>query len=282
MRFDFFTLGGSQLWADLFFYQKWRIQRYFESQTCRLLDPWDIKRHEGSFESCLKAFYKYIEIYELPRQKGHMIIMLHGLFDSKNIFKPLWREALKNNFLAAAVNYPSSQQRITTHVNQLETFLDNLIDVTEISFVTKGIGNLILRELLARPSQWQKKLKIKRIVEIAPVNQGSKLFQLLYKYKMFNMLFGPILKDCIPAKVAYMPNIDSKYELGIIDCKTPLLNLIKILPDSIKNRIYNENEAFTESKTSYIKIDNWHINPLNNKDIVSMTINFLKSGKLKK
>ena len=283
MRFDFFTLGGSQLWADLFFYQKWRIQKYFESKKCRLLDPWDIKRHEGSFESCLEAFYKYIEIYELPRQKGHMVIMLHGLFDSKNIFKPLWRELIKYRFVAAALNYPSSQLGINAHVNQLETFLDNLVDISEVSFVTKGIGALILRELLSRTNRnWQQKIKIKRIVEIAPPNQGSKLFAYLSKIKICNMIFGPMLKDASPKKVAYLPNIDQNIELTIIDCKNPWLNILQTLPYDINRKLFNENEAYVEKNKNLIKLKNWKLNPLKNQKILSLTIDFLKNGQLKK
>ena len=106
MRFDFFTLGGSQFWEDVFFYQKWRIQRNYKTKQYRLLDNWDIRRAEGRFENCRRAFLKYIEVFQLSRQKGHMVIMLHGLGESKNIFKPLWREALKNGYQPCAVCLP--------------------------------------------------------------------------------------------------------------------------------------------------------------------------------
>lgn len=283
MRFDFFTFGGSQLWEDIFFYQKWRIQRHFESKKCRLLDPWDIQRHSGSFEECSKAFYKYIEIYELPRQKGHMIVMIHGLFDSKNIFKPLWRTALANKFCAAAVNYPSSQKSLDAHVSQFETFLNNLVDINEVSFVTKGIGALILRELLNRHNmEWQKKIKVNRIVEIAPPNQGSRLFAKLSRFKLANLVLGPMLKDATPKKVAYLPDIDKSIETGIISCGTPIVNLIELLPNDYKNKLHAENEAYFEDAKDFIKVKNWHFNPLKNKQIVKDTICFIKNGCFKK
>ena len=68
MRFDFFTLGGSQFWEDVFFYQKWRIQRNYKTKQYRLLDNWDIRRAEGRFENCRRAFLKYIEVFQLSRQ----------------------------------------------------------------------------------------------------------------------------------------------------------------------------------------------------------------------
>ena len=283
MRFDFFTLGGSQLWEDIFFYQKWRIQRHFESKKCRLLDPWDIKRHQGSFDECAKAFFKYIEIYELPRQKGHMIVMLHGLFDSKNIFKPLWRAALANHYYAAAINYPSTQKSISAHASQIEVFLNNLADISEISFVTKGIGALVLRELLCRTDcEWQKKLKICRIVEIAPPNQGSRLFAKLADSKLPNLIFGPALKDATPKKVAFIPNIDPKFELGIIDCGNWWINLIRLLPEQYRRNLLADNEAFSETAKEIVKVKNFKFNPINNKIIVNKAMNFIKTGSFEK
>ncbi len=283
MKFDFFTFGGAQLWEDIFFYQKWRIQRHFESKKCRLLDPWDIQRCSGTFETCSKAFYKYIEIYELPRQKGHMIIMIHGLFDSKNIFKPLWRAAISHKFCAAAVNYPSSQKSLDAHVSQFEMFLNNLVDINEVSFVTKGVGALILRELLNRQNmEWAKKIKINRIVEIDPPNQGSKLFSFLAQYKIANLVFGPMLKDATPQKVNYLPDIDKTIECGVINCGGPINNLIALLPDDYRKKIYMVNETTASNIKEYFNIKNWHFNPLKNSQIVQQTIFFLKNGYFKK
>lgn len=279
MKFEFFTMGGCQFWEDVFFYQKWRIQRNFETKACRLLDPWDVRRYEGSFEDCRKAFFRYIEVYELPRQKGHMVIMLHGLFDSKNIFKPLWRAALKEGFMAAAINYPSSQKHLDSHVRQLDFFLNNLVDVQEVSFVTKGVGGLILRSLLNMQNrEWQKRFKISRIVQICPPNKGSKLFSKLSKYKVMNTILGPMLSNCKPSKAAYIPDFPDNYEVGIIACDSVLRKAIRLLPEKSKNALYAENEAYLESAKEIIRINNWHLNPFNNCEIVNKTIKFLKSG----
>ena len=279
MKFEFFTMGGCQFWEDVFFYQKWRIQRNFETKTCRLLDPWDIRRHQGSFESCRKAFFKYIEVYELPRQKGHMVIMLHGLFDSKNIFKPLWRAALKEGFMAAAINYPSSQKHLDSHVRQLDFFLNNLVDVQEVSFVTKGVGGLILRSLLNMQNRdWQKKMKIGRVVQICPPNKGSRLFGKLSKYKAANMVLGPMLNDAKPAKAAYIPNFPAEYEVGIIDSDSLLKKALRLWSGSNQNAFFAEKEAYLVNAKEILYVDNWHPNPLKNPEIVNKTIQFLKNG----
>lgn len=279
MKFDFFTLGGGYFWEDVFFYQKWRIQRNYSSKNYRLLDPWDIRRHEGSFEECRKAFVKFIEVYEISRQRGHMVIMLHGLTDTKNIFKPLWRAVLQNNLMAAAINYPSTLKHVDAHVRQLDFLLNNLEDVSEISFVTKGIGGIILRKLLSKKSPWQENLKIKRIVQVSPPNKGSRFFGKLGEYRIFRWIFGPVLGEVTPNNIANIPEFPKKYEVGVIYCDYPLKNLATLLPLSFRKALpkASESDLKTAKETVYIK--NMHFNVFNNKKVVSAVVNFLKMGK---
>lgn len=123
MKFDFFTLGGSQFWEDVFFYQKWRIQRNCHSKAYRLLDNWDIKRASGSFEECRKAFVKLIEAYEIPRQSGELVILLHGLGETKSIFRNLWKELTAQGYNVAAINYPSTRKSMKYHFASLVNYI---------------------------------------------------------------------------------------------------------------------------------------------------------------
>ncbi len=279
MRFDFFTLGGSQFWEDVFFYQKWRIQRNFETKKCRLLDPWDIRRHEGTFESCRKAFFKYIEIHELSRQRGPMVVMFHGLFDSKNIFKPLWRAALKDDFEAAAVNYPSTQKHIESHVRQLDFFMEHLEDIKEVYFVTKGVGGLILRYMLKMNSPWQKKIKVKRIVQINPLNRGSKLFEKLNRSRILRMIFGPMLGDCTETKATYIPQFSENMEFGIISYDSWIKSLLKLLPPKMQSVLFSEDENRLDGAKDVAELKGFRLNPLKNEAVVEKTMNFIKNGK---
>ena len=86
MAFCFFTMGGKQFWEDFLFYQKWRIQRHWRTKKYRLLDKWDICRATGTFEECRTSLVKMIEAYEIKRQSGKLVILIHGLGESKNVF----------------------------------------------------------------------------------------------------------------------------------------------------------------------------------------------------
>lgn len=279
MRFDFFTLGGSQFWEDVFFYQKWRIQRNYKTKQYRLLDNWDIRRVEGRFENCRRAFLKYIEVFQLSRQKGHMVIMLHGLGESKNIFKPLWREALKNGYMAAAINYPSTRKRIDGHIRQLDFFMNHLEDVQEVSFVTNGIGGVILRKLLSFDSPWRHKIKLNRIVEVSPPNQGSTLFKLLDKYRLFQRVLGPILKDVTPEAAKRLPPFENPQQVGIINCVPVWKRILFLLPEKWRQMLGSGEEAELKGVKQTITIKNTFFNPFKNEEVVRRCVKFLNQGK---
>lgn len=205
MKFNFWTLGGGHFWEDVFFYQKWRIQRHSSAKTYRLLDNWDVRRYEGTFNECYQAFVKNIEIYELSRQTGHMIIMIPGLFESKNIFKPLWREAINKGYLVAAINYPSTLKSSDSHAKQVDFLLNHLEDVEKISFITKGSGVLVLDKLMQSKSLWRNKLKLNKIIAINPPHKLNPIQKLIASFSFIKWLLGPMLQELNKYKPSNYP-----------------------------------------------------------------------------
>ena len=279
MRESFYTCGGSHFWEDVFFYQKWRIQRNHVTKKCRLLDNWDIRRHEGSFEECRRAFVKYIEAYEIARQKGHMIIMLHSLGESKNIFKPLWRRALKKGFLVAAVNYPSTQKDLASHIKQLRFFLDHLEDVHTVSFVAHGAGCAVLQGIFAEKAEWQKRLKLGRSVFVSPYIYGSKLFAKLSSNYITGFLIGPMGNDLTIEKISKFPPLTA-IENGIVITQRSLTErFLEFVtwawnPKKTKEEILEYTKAVDLIE---IKRRRWSI--FKDKKLCDTIINFLKNGK---
>lgn len=280
MKFDFFTFGGGQFWADVFFYQKWRIQRNCRNKKYRLLDNWDIRRHEGSFEECRQEFVRAIEVYEISRQKGHMVIMLHGMGENKNIFKPLWRKTLEFGYMAAAINYPSTRKDMASQIRQLDFLMNNLEDVNEVSFVTKGIGGVILRKLLSGNAPWLEKIKIKRIVQINPPNRGSKWLEMLSKSKLMRWLLGPMLEEMSPDNVKKIPNFRKNIPVGIIYADSPFRMWAGLLPSGMKQNIPNKGECELDGVKEVAIVKNDNVNLLKNRKVVSYTTNFLIHGKM--
>ena len=275
----FYTFGGGHFWEDVFFYQKWRIQRNYTTKKCRLLDNWDICRFEGSFEECRQAFIKFIEAFELPRQKGHMIIMLPGLGESKNIFKPLWRAALKEGFMAAAVNYPSTQKEIDGHVRQLDFFLNHLEDVEQVSFVTHGVGSIILKRLFMLDTPWRQKLKMGRIVEVCPRNHGSLLLKKLSKSKFFSFVLGPMAAEMDPAYIEKIPVLPKGIDVGVVLCESPVIRIAEKLIGTLQPKPEPEAERKNEKAKDVIEISSHKWNIFNTPAVVEAVTKFLLTGK---
>ena len=281
MGFEFFTFGGSQFWADVFFYQKWRIQRNCVSKSYRLLDSWDIVRHRGTFEECRKAFVNYIDIYELPRQSGPMIVMLHGFGENKNIFNPLWRKALDRGYMAAAVNYPSMQCNIESHVRQLIFLLNNMEDTEEVSFVSSGVGGILLRKLFSINAPWQQKLRIGRIVQVCPPNHGCRLIHKLSRNPLTRWIFGPMTEELSEENIAKIPGFPPEVEVGIIYCRIPNKGFYAWLPERIRKLLPDKNESKLAGATDFIEISNSQRNVFKNRSVVSAVMNFIDLGRFR-
>ena len=279
MKNDFYTLGGGHFWEDVFFYQKWRIQRNYINKTFRLLDNWDIKRHEGSFEECRNAFVKYIDAYEIARPNGHMIIMIHDIGQSKNIFKPMWRRALKDGFLAAAINYPSTQKELDLHVKQFNFFLEHMEDIDTISFVTLGVGNLIVQELFKNEAPWMSKLKFDKCVFVNPIVSRSVLIEKLCKNKFMNFLIGPMGKDLSEQNLAQISPITNMETGVIMTNKSFGRKLWEILTFSFERKASDEQiKTFTNAK-EISRISNYKNNIFKNNKISNAVMAFILNGK---
>lgn len=279
MSLDFFTFGGAFFWEDVFFYQRWRIQRHCLTKIYRLLDSWDIRRASGSFEDCKTAFVKYINSHEIKRQRGKMVILLHGFLDSKNIFKQLWRKFVLIDSTVAALNYPSLFKSSEASAQQLLFFLNHIDDITEISFVTKGIGNLVLQKALNAPLSQQlfrNNMRIGNIVEINPISEHCLLCDFLVKFKFFKFIFGPALQDMTTVRLKLLPNLPPQLNSLRIYSYS---KLFKITLAVLKKLHFPIEETFPEDRNSiFIEGDTFHL--LKNEEILNKTVHFIKNGKI--
>lgn len=279
MHFDFFTYGGSIFWEDVFFYQRWRIQRHCFSKKYRLLDPWDIRRAYGSFQVCQKKFIKYIECYEIPKQQGNMVVLLHGYLEGKNIFKPLWRKLLLTNFVVAAINYPSLFKSGLESAHQILFFLNHLTDIHKVSFVTNGCSNIILQKLFNLPDNLQdfrKNMRIGNIVLINPITKGHLICDFLFKFKIFRFILGPMLTDFTTKRMKSLPGLPAQFTILRIHANTKLSHIFNRLFkmnsfDKTAKKDFNKNDIYLKSASFKI---------LENPEVLNFTVKFINNGKI--
>ncbi len=279
MTFNFFTFGGSLFWEDVFFYQKWRIQRHCGTKRYRLLDSWDIRRASGTFEECQKAFIRYIESYEITKQQGNLVVLLHGYMDGKNIFKPLWRKLVLTNSTVAAINYPSLFRNSLASAYQLLFFLNHMEDITDVSFVTKGAGNLVLQQLFNLPPElqtFQTKMRIRNIVEINPAVHDSLLCDLAARFKLLRFICGPMIEDMTEQNIKKIPSLPAQFNVLRIfsNSKTYLacLRFLKIIHFPVPEVTYKKKNTLIVQGDTF--------KTLNNQKILNATVKFINNGKI--
>jgi pimeloyl-ACP methyl ester carboxylesterase len=214
INLPFPTMGGRQIWADQFMRHGWRIQRNVFTDHFRLLDPNNIRRAWGSYEHCRARFDEHFRRAKTPAPNEHIVMLVHGLGRSSSAFAALEDAIRQAGHATANINYPSTRQGIAAHADDVGRIIESFEGVESISFVTHSLGALVVRDLLARDGAWQDRIDVRRIVMIAPPNQGSQLAKRLAAIPAYHWLTGESGQDLASEVARSLPVPDA--EIGII------------------------------------------------------------------
>ena len=177
---------GTQLWADIRWRDGWRVQRRWDGQASRLLNPGGRIVRRGSLPECECAL-------EVASPAGapadHLVILLHGLGRTRRSLARLDRGLVEAGFTTARLDYPSTRKPIQEHAVTVAELLDHLPTPRKLSFASHSLGGLIVRQLLNYDSAWR--ASIERIVMVAPPNQGASLAASLDKGNVMRGILGP-------------------------------------------------------------------------------------------
>ncbi len=217
MKFMFFTFGGQNNWEDVYSYQGWAIQKNINSTSYRLIDPYNIRRHAGSFEQCRDILMDYIKGFELDSPYDDSIVLIPGYGQSKKTMLKL-AESLKSlNVNVIIFNNAGLKADLNYHASMLTQFLKNLDNNGKLSFITTSTGGLILRKMISNSNNYRN-YNIHRILEINPLNSGSDLAELLESMPIIAQRIGPMLKDITPKKIFSLSKLPRDIEHGLLFC----------------------------------------------------------------
>lgn len=165
------TRGAARLWADVWYRHDFRIQQHASSERHRLLDAHDVRRARGSFEHC-KAVLERLVLR--PREDPeHLVLLLHGLGRTRSSMMKLSRALRAEGLATASLSYASTRRRLDDHAAAVGCVLSGLGSTKRVSFVTHGLGGVVVRYALARPADWGARLAPHRMVMLAQPDQGS-------------------------------------------------------------------------------------------------------------
>jgi predicted alpha/beta hydrolase family esterase len=197
------TLGGKQFWSDELLFRDWRIQRNVLTGNFRLLDENDVRRAWGTFVDCKAKLDEIKRERGLAPMRGRVVILLHGLGRTRSSTRHMAKYLAEQGGLTVLeFGYASTRADVAEHARSLASVIAHLDGVDEIDFVAHSLGNLVIRHMLGdeveQTEGHRADPRIKRIVMLAPPNNGAKLAQLLADNKVFKSLAGPTGKELGP------------------------------------------------------------------------------------
>ncbi len=194
------TLGGSQYWADELHFHEYRIQRNVLTGHHRLLDGKDFRHAWGNFEHCQRKLNDLKRERNLPPMSGRAVVLLHGLMGthrSMSAVETYLRE--QSGYQVFNVTYPSTQGDLASHADTLARIIERLYGIEEINFVAHSMGNLVIRRYLAEQTDAatgrEPDPRIRRIVMLAPPNQGATLAETFKRLRVFQLVGGKSAKQ---------------------------------------------------------------------------------------
>lgn len=205
-RFPFFTLGGKQLWADEFVSAGYRIQENVVSHHHRLLDPDDVRIAWGTWSHCKERFDRLREQKGLRVPSRHLVLLLHGVFRSKDSFGPMTRALRRAGYDAEPVNYPSTRRDLRAHAEQVRRILERAEGVDRVSFVCHSMGGIVARMVLGEPdAPWRATVQPHRLVMIATPNRGAEIAEQLADVPVFELAAGPSVRQLHRDRIIDVP-----------------------------------------------------------------------------
>jgi hypothetical protein len=192
------TLGGGQLWGDVYSHCGYRIQQHTTTGHCRLLSPLNIRLIAGSYLDCRVHFEGLRLNDHLAPVSRHAVLFLHGLNRTRTSMWWLARSFDQRGYETIRLDYPSTRGSIVDHAARLRLVLSRLRDIDTVSFVTHSMGGIVVRALLGlEPTEhdWSQRLHLHRILMICPPNQGSAKADRWLPIFLARSLEGPALAE---------------------------------------------------------------------------------------
>ncbi len=271
------TMGGSQLWRDSHVFAGWRIQENVLTGHFRLLDSEDIRRAWGSYAQCKERLDDLKRIEDIQPSSKHLVLLVHGILRSTGTFTALEKALIGTGFDAVSISYPSRQSTIEEHAEGLARLLDRQEGTEIVSFVTQSMGGLVVRHLLTRDGEWKRRIKIHRIVLIAPPNQGSAIARVLKDIPAYRVIYGEAGQQLTPEEVSRAPAIEHPFAI-IAGGKGDGGGFNPLLPGDDDGTVRLA-ETRLDGAKDFLVVPEIHALISNHEETIRATINFLKHGR---
>jgi hypothetical protein len=121
---------------------------------------------------------------------------MHGLAGTRSVMAKLARYLdEEGGYHVYNVSYASTRRDVAAHARCLDRIIDRLEAVDELNFVGHSLGNIVVRYYLAELERQGKRVpprhRIRRIVMLAPPNNGALLADRYGRNRVYALFAGP-------------------------------------------------------------------------------------------
>ncbi|HIJ74014.1 MAG TPA: alpha/beta fold hydrolase [Candidatus Hydrogenedentes bacterium] len=271
------TLGGKQYWTDVYVYGGWRIQQNVFTKHHRLLGPKDVRKAWGTREQCQHAL-------ELAKDRGRAVllsdkvcILLHAFLRSKDSFKGLKKGLEAEGYEVYSVNYASSRYDLDTLAAQMRPLLERVQeDFEDVYIVTHSMGGIIARKILSQ----QEYPKVRRLVMIAPPNQGAVMADKLLDWWPSQYVTGPAGRQLTADEDSGARNAGIPMcEFGVIaGARGTERGWNRMIPGD-DDGLVSVASTRLDGMADFVVVRAWHATIMNKPKTIHQVIVFLNSGR---
>ncbi len=195
------TLGGYQIWTDVWVRSGWRVQRRTVTGAVRVLDPARRVVATGPLPHCLAA----AQAMAPSAGRDRAVILLHGLGQGRFVMRRMERMLGAAGWAVANVGYPSLRRPLEDHAEAVRHVARALHDdgARQVALVGHSLGGLIALTAAAHAARdgWP----LGRIVLIGSPAQGSAIANRMKNFPPFRLLAGDCGQAVTPAEAAKIP-----------------------------------------------------------------------------
>jgi hypothetical protein len=253
---------GTQLWADVRWRDGWRVQRRWNRDVARLVDPNGRITSRGRLAQCM---YTLEEVVPEPTRAAHLVVLLHGLGRTRRALARLDGALSHSGFTTARLDYASTRATIEDHARVLAELLDHVPAPVRLSFVGHSLGSLVIRRLFAHDGPWRPCTS--RVVMLAPPNQGASLAASLDRGGALRAVLGPSFAQIAAGCAAGLPVPDVPFAVFAGDALGPSGDgLLKVA------------ETRLEGMAEHVIVPAVHTFIMNQPEVIRGVVSFLRAA----
>ena len=208
------------------------------------------------------------------------VILLHGLARTSSSMDRLEKHLIEEKYHVINLGYPSRDDTIENLANSaINPALVQCSPEKQVNFVTHSLGGILVRQYLSE----NKIPNLHRVVMLGPPNKGSEVVDKMGNVPGFNFINGKAGMQ-LSTGANSVPNMlgEAEFDLGII-AGTRSINLILsyLIPGQDDGKVSVENTKL-QGMNDHVVMPVTHTFMMNDNNVITQTIYYLKNGKFKK